>query len=163
MGILSALALTLSWLESLIPSSPFMPPGAKPGLSNIAVMFAVSAMPLPYSFAIVGIKALFALVTRGTIAAMTSLFGGALSLLVMIALLRPEKQPLGLIGTGVLCALAHNIGQLAAAVMITQTVSLTAYLPALALFGIVAGSLTGCIFKAVNPVLIKQSSHFKRR
>ena len=39
-GVLSAVALTLSYLEGLIPTVAFMPPGAKMGFSNIATMFA---------------------------------------------------------------------------------------------------------------------------
>ena len=40
-GILAAVALVLSLLESLLPPIPGMPPGAKLGLSNIVSMYAV--------------------------------------------------------------------------------------------------------------------------
>ena len=38
-GLLAALALTLSLLEGMLPPVPVLPPGAKLGLSNLAVMF----------------------------------------------------------------------------------------------------------------------------
>ena len=45
-GIAAAVAITLSFLEGLIPTAAFMPPGAKAGFSNIAVMFAASEFGL---------------------------------------------------------------------------------------------------------------------
>ena len=47
LGILCAQAIALSFLESLIPALPFLPPGAKPGFSNIVTMFAVLTLGLP--------------------------------------------------------------------------------------------------------------------
>ena len=78
-GIMCALALAFSYLETLIPAYPGFPPGAKPGLSNIVTMFmAGSAGPL-YAFFITVIKGLFAGVTRGFTAMLMSLSGGILS------------------------------------------------------------------------------------
>ncbi len=160
-GILGALALALSWLESMIPAFPLLPPGAKPGLSNIVTMFAVSALNPAYAFFIVLIKAAFAGITRGLTAFLMSLCGGLMSLFAMWLLLKKAKNnPLGLIGTGICCALAHNLGQLAAAAIITDTVTIVGYAPALLVFGVATGIVTGFVFKAVSPLLIKQSKFF---
>ena len=43
-GIAAAVAITLSFLEGLIPTAAFMPPGAKAGFSNIAVMYCLFYM-----------------------------------------------------------------------------------------------------------------------
>ena len=48
-GIAAAVAITLSFLEGLIPTAAFMPPGAKAGFSNIAVMFAALRIYFVYS------------------------------------------------------------------------------------------------------------------
>ncbi len=159
-GVLGAQALALSWLESLLPAFPFLPPGFKPGLSNIVIMFSVSQCGIPASLFLVLIKAGFALITRGATAALTSLFGGILSMGMMALLLRPKKQVFGLVGVGVLSALMHNLGQLLAAMLITGTFRLVSYAPALLLFGVLTGSVTGCVFRAVMPLLIKQSKFF---
>ena len=37
-GIMASIALCLSYLESLLPSLPFMVPGIKLGLANFAVL-----------------------------------------------------------------------------------------------------------------------------
>ncbi len=163
-GILGAQALALAWLESLLPAFPFLPPGAKPGLSNIVTMFAVSALSFGDAFFIVLIKAGFAGITRGLTAFLMSLCGGMMSLLIMWLLLKKlKKNPFGLIGTGICCALAHNLGQLIAAAIITDTVTVAGYAPALLVFGVATGIVTGCIFKAVSPILIKQSKFFIRK
>ena len=159
-GVLGAQALALSWLEGLLPAFPFLPPGFKPGLSNIVIMFAVSQLSLPVALFLVLIKAGFALVTRGATAALTSLFGGLLSMGMMALLLRPRRKPFGLVGVGVCSALAHNLGQLLAAMLITGTGSLVSYAPALLVFGALTGTVTGCVFKAVAPLLEKQSKFF---
>ena len=64
LGILCAQAIALSFLESLIPALPFLPPGAKPGFSNIVTMFAVLTFGLPQAMCITVFKALFALARR---------------------------------------------------------------------------------------------------
>ena len=63
---------------------------------------------------------------------------------------------------GVLGAHAHNLAQLLVSVIITGTETTFYYAPALVLFAIIAGVLTGLIFKAILPALQKQKSHFIR-
>ena len=79
-GILGGLCLALSALEGvLLPDIWFLPPGAKPGLSNIVVMFSARAIGAIPTLFIVLIKAVFALLTRGGTAFLMSLSGGLLS------------------------------------------------------------------------------------
>lgn len=153
-GILAALALALSFLESLLPALPFLPPGAKLGLSNIVVLFSVLTASLPQAMAIVVIKSAFTLFTAGGSAFFISLCGGLLSCLVMFLLTRLRQGTLSLVFVSVLSAISHNLGQLAAVSLLSGT-SLLAYLPALLLFGAVFGVLTGLILKIVMPVLLK--------
>ena len=160
-GILGAQGLALAWLESLLPAFPYLPPGAKPGLSNIVTMFTISVSGLPDAFFIVLLKAGFAGITRGFTAFWMSLCGGTVSMLVMWLLLKKLKNnPLGLVGTGICCALGHNLGQLIAASVLTDTVTIIGYAPVLAVFGVFTGIVTGCVFRAVYPILIKQSKFF---
>ena len=82
-------------------------------------------------------------------------------MLVMWLLLKKLKNnPLGLVGTGICCALGHNLGQLIAASVLTDTVTIIGYAPVLAVFGVFTGIVTGCVFRAVYPILIKQSKFF---
>lgn len=93
LGILCAQAIALSFLENLIPSLPFLPPGAKPGFSNIVTMFTVLTLGLPQAMCITVFKALFALMTRGATAFFMSLAGGVLSTLAMWAATKINPIP----------------------------------------------------------------------
>ena len=158
-GIMCALALALGFLESLLPPMPWLPPGAKPGFSNIITMFAAGNLGLPSALIIAVAKGCFAFVTRGFTAGIMSLSGGILSAVAMYLLLRFASGKLGLIGISVISALFHNLGQLAAAVFITGTASIAYYAPALALFGIASGAVTGIVLCAVMPALEKIKKH----
>ncbi|MBQ8574488.1 MAG: Gx transporter family protein [Clostridia bacterium] len=156
LGIMGALALALSFLESLIPALPGLPPGAKPGLSNIVTMFMASSFSVADAFFITVLKAVFAGVTRGTTAMLMSASGGILSTAAACVLLRSKKINLGYIGIGIICAVCHNIGQLMSACLISGTWSLIfGYGPLLLIFAVATGFVTGTMLKLVLPALGK--------
>lgn len=151
-GVLGALALALSFAESLLmPQVVFLPPGAKPGLSNIITTFAASSLGFCEALYIVLLKAAFAFVTRGATAFFMSLSGGILSLAVILLLLRVKS--VGFIGIGVASSCAHNLGQLAVSCVLTGTKAILNYAPFLLLFGVVTGLVTGTVLKTVMPKL----------
>lgn len=159
-AILCTQALALGFIENFIPAFPFMPPGAKPGFSNIITMFAAGSLGLPWAVVITLIKALFAFATRGVTAGAMSFAGGIVSTLVMYLLLKYADKILGLTGISVIGALCHNAGQLLVSVFITGSSKTFYYAPALAIFGLITGVVTGVIFKAVLPALEKQKKYF---
>ena len=162
-GILCAQAVALSWLENLLPALPYMPPGAKPGFSNIVTMFTAGSIGLCQAMSITVIKAGFALLTRGATAGAMSLAGGTFSTVIMWLMFRFAKEKMGLIGISVLSAVAHNIAQLIVASFITGTFSVINYAPFLGLYAIITGSVTGILLKAVMPALEKQKNLFIRK
>ena len=96
-GILSALALALSWAEQFVAPLLRLPLGAKPGLSNIAVMVGAASLGLPAGIAVAAAKAVFAGITRGPTAGLLSGAGGILSAVLVGALIntpRPAATPL---------------------------------------------------------------------
>lgn len=155
-GMLSAVALVLSFIEGMIPLYAALPPGAKAGFSNIATMFAASNLGLVPALAISLIKALFAGVTRGFTAGIMSLAGGMLSTLTMYLLFRFSKNT-SYILIGVMSALMHNSAQLIVSTFLVGTTMMLAYAPVLLISGIITGTITGTILKAVIPHLNKLS------
>lgn len=156
-GILAALALALAFLEGLIPAVPFLPPGAKLGLANIAVMFAVLCVGYTDAIFLMLIKSGFVFLTKGASSFFMSISGGILSITAMIlivAISKKMKKDFSYTGISVICAVIHNIGQTAAAGIYTGTNLFTAYLPLLIITGILSGLITGIILKTVMPVLI---------
>lgn len=150
-GLLGALALVLTLLEGMLPPIPGLPPGARPGLSNIVTMFAAGSLGLPYALAIALIKGVFAFLTRGVTAGLMSLSGGLMSTLAMWVVWK--KTRFSLLFTGVCGALAHNAAQLCIAVLLTGRAALF-YIPAM-LLSIVCGLCTGLVLQLLLPVLQK--------
>lgn len=157
-GILAAVTLVLAFLESMIPDIAFLPPGAKLGLSNIAVMFAVLTVGTADGFALVLIKSGFVFLTRGASSAFMSISGGLLSficLAVIVLISKKINKQFSYTAVSVLCAVMHNTGQTAAASIYMQTDLVTSYLPLLIVLGIFSGAVTGIILKTVMPALTK--------
>lgn len=157
-GILAAVALVLAFLESMIPDIAFLPPGAKLGLSNIAVMFAVLTVGTWDGFALIIIKSGFVFLTRGPSSAFMSFSGGFISFLalaVIVLIAKKTEKQFSYILVSVICAVMHNTGQTAAASIYMQTNLVTTYLPLLIVTGIISGAVTGVILSAVMPHLTK--------
>lgn len=161
LGILGAQALALSFMENLIPALPGLPPGAKPGFSNIVTMYTAAELGLGQALVITALKAVFAGITRGPTAFFMSLSGGLLSTLVMYGQMILKKQPFGITGIAVAAAIAHNLGQLIVAMGLTGTPAIINYAPLLLLFAIVTGLITGTVLRIIMPALKKQSQFFK--
>ena len=57
-AMLCAVSIVLSALESMVEILPFMIPGMKLGLSNVAVMFSLEVLSLPSALCVVLFKAI---------------------------------------------------------------------------------------------------------
>lgn len=151
-GMLFALCIALSWLEALISPLLGLMPGMKLGLSNVTVMYALLFLDPATSAALVALKALFALLTRGVTAGLLSFCGGALSLAVLWGLLRLPWTVTGYVFS-VCGAVAHNLGQLCAAAFWLSAPLALGYAPVLLVSGIVVGAATAMVSRAVFPAL----------
>ena len=111
LGVLFALAMALSFMESALTPLLGLLPAMKLGLSNVVVMFALLFLPRRQALLLAVLKAVFALLTRGVTAGFLSLCGGGASFAVLCLLLAWPRPVTGFIFS-VCGALAHNIGQL---------------------------------------------------
>lgn len=151
LGLLFALALVLSFVESAIPVSGFLPAGVKPGLSNIVTMYAVFFLGYGEAFSIAVLKSLFVFITRGATAAFLSVSGGVFSVLLMLLLLLPRRK-LSYLVISMFGSVAHNLAQLLAASVLLGSDALY-YAPVLVVSGVLMGVLTGMLLRAVLPAL----------
>jgi heptaprenyl diphosphate synthase len=147
LGLLFALAMVLSVLESLFPV-PVPVPGVRLGLANIVVMFALFYLRRRDALTLVVLKAVFIAATRGVVAGTLSFSGGLCALGVMVLLLTMNDKTTILL-ISILGAIFHNLGQIAAASAIMETV-LWIYLPTLTLSGIVTGFATSVMLKMTS-------------
>lgn len=143
LGLSVALALILSYVESLLP--PLMAvPGVKVGLPNIVILFLLFRYGWKEAGAVSLVRLLLsAALFTGFAAFFYGLAGGALSLLGSALLKKTDRfSPLGVsVAGGVL----HNLGQIALAALVLESGFLFAYLPVLLLSGTVAGALVGLL------------------
>lgn len=153
MGLLFALAMALSFLESLLPALPMLPPGIRLGLSNIVTMYALFVLGPVSGYTIAVLKALFVLLTRGAVAAAMSAAGGVFSVTVMLllSLLPGIKEQYLLLS--VFGGAAHNIGQLVMARFIINNQYVWYYFPVLLVAGLLMGAITGMALRVVLPYL----------
>lgn len=141
-ALFATIALAIFVLEAQIP--PILPvPGFKLGLSNIVTLLALLSLGWKEALAILVVRIVLGNLATGQVMAIAySACGGALSFFVMLLSRRfVTGQQIWVIG--VLSGLAHNLGQILIAVIITETAGLFVYLPVLLLCGIVTGAFTG--------------------
>ena len=140
LAMLTAVAMILSYVESLLPSVGI--PGVKMGLANIAVIFALFRFGWKEAAALSLVRVMLVSLLFGSVGAMLySLAGAVLSLAVMALLRRIDR--FSTVGISVAGGVAHNAGQILMAMLILQTKQLLVYLPVLAVSGIAGGVLTG--------------------
>ena len=140
LAMLTAVAMILSYVESLLPSVGI--PGVIMGLANIAVIFALFRFGWKEAAALSLVRVVLVSLLFGSVGAMLySLAGAVLSLAVMALLRRIDR--FSTVGISVAGGVAHNAGQILMAMLILQTKQLLGYLPVLAVSGIAGGVLTG--------------------
>ena len=141
-AVLTAAALVMFVLESQLPPLTVIP-GIKPGLSNIFTLFAMEALGPGWAFGLFLTRVTLGCVITGQGSAFLYSLAGGLCAYVLMPLLRKALRGNTLWVRSVLCAMAHNAGQLAAAAAITRTCAVWSYLPVLIPAAILAGALTG--------------------
>ena len=141
-GLIAALALVLSYLESLVPSLGV--PGVKLGLPNIAIVFALYRLGWRDACIISLVRVFLVFLLFGNGAGLAySVVGAALSLALMGLLKKTGK--FSSVGVSVAGGVAHNAGQILVAMVLLETARLAWYLPVLWVSGTVAGVLIGIV------------------
>ena len=142
MALLTAVALSIFIIEAQIPS-PVPIPGIKLGLSNIITVYAVYAIGAKEGAMILAARIFLGAVFSGNFGTIFySAGGGLLAILTTIGLKYVLKENQLWIA-GCLGAIAHSIGQMTVAVLLTDTPSLLIYLPVLIVCSIITGIFTG--------------------
>ena len=142
MALLTAIALTIFMAEAQLPN-PIPIPGVKLGLANIVTVYAMFVLGAGDALMILLARVFLGSVFSGQMMTLFySLSGGLLCWLAMLVLrrllTRRQIWVCSIIGGG-----CHNIGQLAAAILIARTPALVVYLPYLLPAGMAAGLFTG--------------------
>ena len=140
-GSMLGLAIICGYVEMLIPFD-FGIPGIKLGLANIvALVLLYKNGFLPALAVSVSRVLLIGILFGNVMSVFYSLAGGVLSLIVMYLV---KKIPFfSIVGGSVAGAAAHNIGQLAAALVVIGMKAVMFYLPFLLIAAVITGFLIG--------------------
>jgi heptaprenyl diphosphate synthase len=142
-GVLTALAMVLSYVEAQLPAFVAIP-GMKLGLTNVVVIFALYHMDDKAAIIINIVRVALVSLLFGTALSLAfSLAGAVLSYLVMIILKRWGKP--GIVGVSAAGGVSHNIGQIIVAMIVMNTRAIALYLPVLWITGVFSGVLIGII------------------
>ena len=142
LGLLTAIALTIFMIENAIPA--LIPiPGVKLGLANIVTVFAVFAIGSWEGFAILICRVFLGAIFAGNFSTILYSGAGGLCAIAITVVSRRFLTHKQLWVAGTLGALAHSIGQMAAAILISGTPGLILYLPVMLIIGVITGCFTG--------------------
>ncbi len=143
MGMLIALAMVLSFIESQIPAFIAVP-GIKLGLANIAVVFALYSLGFREALGVSLIRVVLSAILFGSVVSGLYSAAGAILSLLGMALLK-KSGFFGTVGVSVSGAVLHNLGQIGIACFILKTQALVYYLPFLILSAVVSGVVIGIV------------------
>lgn len=146
-GLFSAAALALSYLESLIPFD-FAVPGIRLGLANLAVLTVLWTVDIPAGLWVNLIRILLAGMLFSSPAVLLYSLAGGLTSYGVMALCKKSSK-FSILGTSIAGGVSHNLGQLAVAGAVLRSAALIGYLP----FLLIAGLLTGALIGAVGAAL----------
>lgn len=146
--MLTAAALIIFIIEAYLP--PLAPiPGIKLGLANVITLFTLIAVGRKEAFTVMALRVVLGSIFTGSM--MSFIYSAAGALLcfgVMLTALIFMNESL-LWCVSVLGAIGHNIGQMAAAVIVTGTTAILWYLPVLMISAVITGLFTGLTAQSV--------------
>lgn len=160
LGLLCTVAILLGYVESLLPV--FAVPGMKLGLPNLAVVTVLYLYSWREALLVSVVRiAVNWLLFANSFGTFFSLAGGLFSLLCMASVKR-----LGLfdcVGVSLVGGIAHNLGQIAVAVILVENVRIAYYFILLAMSGLAAGVVIGLLSGILVRRLAKAAPNINKR
>lgn len=153
LGFFLAVALILSYVESLIPIT-FGIPGIKLGLPNMIVVLLLFGQRYGAKEALLvnGMRiVLSGFMFSNLYAILYALAGAVFSYVSM--LIGKRLRCFSVIGVSVLGGLFHNIGQAVVAMIVVETFAVSYYIPFLIVAGMITGAFLGLIVMEIIPYL----------
>lgn len=149
-----ALSMIVSYIETLLPVFIGIP-GAKLGIANAVIVFALYRIGVKGAFCINLSRVLLCGLLFGNLYSMMYSLAGAMFSFIMMCLIR-QIPAFGMVGVSISGGIMHNIAQLLLAVMITKVPLLLYYVPILIIVGAITGLLNGWIAQIIYKRTRKQ-------
>ncbi len=144
LALFTALGLIVFIIENQFP--PLFVPGAKMGLANIFSLAALILYGPAEAFIVVVTRTVLGSLFAGNISMlMYSFSGGIISLALSCVLMYAVYPRVSIMSVSIAAAVLHNIVQNTVYVLVTDTPLMFAYMPYLALIGILSGAIVGAV------------------
>ena len=146
-SLLLSAAIVLNIVESFIP---MFIPGVKLGLANCVILLILYEMKVKEALFVMILRIILVGIFRGNIGQLSwlmSLSGGCLSFIIM--LLFSRLKFFSVVGTSVLGAIFHCVGQICIAIIVLETSQFIYYLPVIAILSTLTGIFTGILCKTL--------------
>lgn len=143
-GVFTAMALIMHFVESMLPPLLAFAPGAKIGLSNVVTLAAIILLGYFDAAVVLFVRCLLASLYGGNLFGLVYSLSGGLSayifMVVMYALVYPK---ISLVGISLGGAVIHNVVQTLLAAAIVRQINLVLILPLMLTASCAAGILIG--------------------
>lgn len=143
LGVFTALALALSYVESLLPPIWSAVPGIKVGLPNIIIIILLYKLGVKEAATVSLIRVLFSsfLLFGSGMMLLYSVAGAVLSLALMT--ICKKLNLFSTAGVSIVGGISHNLGQILVAIALFDTAQLGYYMIVLVVTGTIAGVFIG--------------------
>ncbi len=155
-GLLTALALLMGYVESLIPL-PVPVPGVRIGLANIVILAALYLYSVKEAAAVAVLRAAASAALFGNMISFVYSAGGLMAALLVMTILKKTGR-FSVFGVSAGGGAAHMAGQMAAACLLAGPAVL-AYLPVLLISGTLCGFLIGAVSARILSILSKDTGN----
>jgi heptaprenyl diphosphate synthase len=156
LGILAALAIVLSFVESLLPPIYAAVPGIKIGLANIVSIFLLYRTTVKDTIIVTTIRVLTVAMLFGNLMTLSYSVAGAFLSITAMYLLK-KTNLFSTVGVSIAGGVFHNLGQILVAIFITSTIEIGYYMIFLCISGVLSGTLIGL----VGALVLKYTKNIK--
>ncbi len=151
LGVLTSVALVLSYLEVMLPPISTAVPGIKMGLPNIIIIFLLYKFGLKEAVTVSLIRVFIVALLFGNVMTLAySVVGAVLSLGLMT--LFKKLDFFSQVGVSIIGGISHNLGQILVAIFLFDTIQIGYYMIVLSITGTIAGVVIGII----SSILVKK-------
>lgn len=156
LGVITGVALVLSYLEAILP--PLYPaiPGIKVGLPNIVIIFILYKYGIKEAITASLLRVFIVALLFGNAMTLSYSLAGALLSILLMAIFK-KINIFSPIGVSIIGGVAHNLGQIIVAIILLNS-SLIAYYMIILTF---TGTLAGIFVGVAAALLLKRMNNLK--
>ena len=151
LGVLTSVALVLSYLEVMLPPISTAVPGIKMGLPNIIIIFLLYKFGLKEAVTVSLIRVFIVALLFGNVMTLAYSVAGAVLSLGLMTLFK-KFDIFSQVGVSIIGGISHNLGQILVAIFLFDTIQIGYYMIVLSITGTIAGVVIGII----SSILVKK-------